>query len=304
MRLIRAVALSLACVCTIGFAQTGDGLYGNTFTVTDLGNGVHTLMWIQKPGTFAIGNSTFIVGERDVIVVDSGFSRATGQAILEGLKTVTGKPVSTVINTRWHADHIFGNQVFRTAFPSARFVAHPETRSGIITGELEYRDLNRPKMQARLDELKTKANRTAAEDQELRRADMQIESWQGDYVLPDVLVDQTLTIMQGTREVRVMHLGAGNTKGDLVVHLPAERIVISGDMAITPMAIRLLLLASQVDRDPRSVGRHRRGDNCSRSWTDPERSAVPEPSSVDAAIGGGTGRFGREGRSDSGGTSA
>jgi glyoxylase-like metal-dependent hydrolase (beta-lactamase superfamily II) len=215
--------------------QSGDGLYGNTYTITGLGNGVHTLTWQQKPGTFAIGNSTFIVGDADVIVVDTGFSRATGQAILAGLRTVTDKPVSVVINTHWHADHIFGNQVFRHAFPSARFVAHPATRQGIITGEVEYRDANRPKTQARIEELRKNVMRTEAENQELQRAEMQIEAWQGDYVLPDLLVDQKLTIVQGNRELHVVHLGEANTKGDLVIHLPAERVVISGDMALTPV---------------------------------------------------------------------
>jgi glyoxylase-like metal-dependent hydrolase (beta-lactamase superfamily II) len=215
--------------------QTVDGLYGNTYTITALGNGIHTLTWRQKPGTFAIGNSTFIVGDHDVIVVDTGFSRSTGRAILEGLKTVTDKPVSMVINTHWHADHVFGNQVFRSAFPAARFVAHPATREGIITGEVEFRDANRPKRLARIDELKAKATRTDAETRELREAEMQIEAWQGDYVLPDLLVDQKLTIMQGKRLVHILHLGDANTKGDLVIHLPAERVAISGDMAITPM---------------------------------------------------------------------
>ena len=215
--------------------QGGDGLYGNTFTISALGNGVHTLTWTPKPGSFAIGNSTFIVGDDDVIVVDSGFSRATGRAILEGLKTITDKPVSIVINTHWHADHIFGNQVFHSAFPAARFVAHPATRDGIISGEVEYRDANRPKTEATIDALKKKTTRTEAENQELRRAEMQIEAWQGEYVLPDLLVDQRLTIVQGQRQVHVMHLGVANTKGDLVVHLPAERILISGDIAITPM---------------------------------------------------------------------
>lgn len=231
MFILLVMLLSSAAVS----GQAGDGLYGNTYILTDLGSGVHTLTWNQKPGTFAIGNSTFIVGEADVIVVDSGFSRATGQAILEGLRKVTNKPVSFVVNTHWHSDHIFGNQVFRTAFPAARFVAHPATREGIKTGEIDYRDATRPKTLARIEELKTKAAPTAAEAQELRQAEMQIEAWQGDYVLPDLLVDSRLTLMQGTRQVHVMHLGEANTKGDVVVHLPAERIVISGDMAITPM---------------------------------------------------------------------
>jgi cyclase len=235
MRLTLGLAVGLVCLRAVALAQTGDGLYGNTYTVTDLGHGVHTLTWNQKPGTFAIGNSTFIVGDRDVIVVDSGFSRSTGRAILEGLRTVTDKPVSMVINTHWHGDHIFGNQVFRSAFPAVRFVAHPATREGILTGEAGYRDVNRPKVEARIGELTARTNPSEAETQELQRAHMQIEAWQGDYVLPDVLVEQKLTIFQGNRSVHVVHLGEANTKGDLVVHLPEEKIVISGDMAITPM---------------------------------------------------------------------
>ena len=217
------------------FAQTGEGPYNNTYAITKLADGVYTLTWTTPPGSPAIGNATFVVGERDVVVIDTGLSKRGGEAILGGLRQVTDKPVSTVINTHWHGDHIFGNQAFRAAFPSARFVAHSETRAGIITGESEYRDVNRPKMLARLDELKAKASRTDDENRELTRAEMQIEAWQGDYVLPDILVDQRLTLMQGSRRIDLIHLGHANTKGDLVIHLPAERIVIDGDMAITPM---------------------------------------------------------------------
>ncbi len=216
-------------------AQTGSGPFNNTYAITTLADGVHTLTWTTPPGSPAISNSTFIVGEDDVILIDTGLSRGAGEAILEGLRKITSKPVSMVINTHWHGDHIFGNQVFRRAFPGARFVAHTATREGIITGEVDYRDVNRPKMEARIKELRALAKRTEAEGRELSRAEMQIEVWQGDYVLPDVLVDQRLTIMQGRRRVDVLHLGNANTPGDVVIHLPAERIVINGDMAITPI---------------------------------------------------------------------
>lgn len=226
---------AILIVPVLSFAQTGEGPYKNTYAIAKLADGVFTLTWTPAPGAFAISNSTFIVGDRDVIVIDTGLSKGAGEAILGGLRQVTDKPVSTVINTHWHGDHIFGNQVFRTAFPAARFVAHPATRQGIITGESDYRDANRPKMLARIEELTAKPSRTDAETLELTRAEMQIEAWHGDYVLPDVLVDQRLTLMQGSRRIDVLHLGHANTKGDLVIHLPAERIVIDGDMAITPM---------------------------------------------------------------------
>ncbi|MGE0862253.1 MAG: MBL fold metallo-hydrolase [Vicinamibacterales bacterium] len=223
------------CIPGLASAQTGSGPYNSTYTITQLADGVHTLTWTTPPGSPAISNSTFIVGKDDVVLIDTGLSRGAGEAILEGLRRVTAKPVSTVINTHWHGDHIFGNQVFRRAFPAARFVAHAATRDGIITGEVDYRDVNRPKMEARLKELRAQAKRSEAEDRELSRAEMQIEVWQGDYVLPDVLIDQKLTIMQGRRRIDVLHLGSANTPGDVVIHLPADRVVINGDMAITPI---------------------------------------------------------------------
>lgn len=234
MRLLLSLLLLLLSISAVD-GQTADGLNGNTYTLRDLGNGVHTLTWNPKRGTFAIGNSTFIVGDDDVIVVDTGFYVASAEAILGALRTITAKPVSFVINTHWHSDHIFGNQVFRKAFPSARFVAHPATREGIVTGESDNRDAKRPTTLARIDELQAKATRSDAENQELHRARMQIEAWEGDYLLPDLLVDGKLTILQGKRQVDVVHLGEANTKGDVVVHLPAERVAISGDIAITPV---------------------------------------------------------------------
>lgn len=225
--------LALSTATTV--AQTGDGPYGNKYSINKLTSDVFTVTWALTPGVPAIGNSVFIIGADDVVVVDTGFSKSAGEAILAALRAITSKPVSTVINTHWHGDHIFGNQAFRAAFPGVRFIAHPETRQGIITGEIEYRDANRPKTQARVAELKVKATRTDEENRELTRAEMQLDAWQGDYVLPDLLVDQHLTVMQGKRTIEIMHLGLANTKGDLVIRLPAERVAISGDMAITPI---------------------------------------------------------------------
>ena len=108
------------------------------YALAKLAPGVFTLTWALTPGSPAIGNATFIVGERDVIVVDTGLSRSGGEAILAGLRQVTDKPVSMVVNTHWHGDHIFGNQVFRNgvsfgaicrAFGDAR--GHHRRRSAV-----------------------------------------------------------------------------------------------------------------------------------------------------------------------------
>jgi cyclase len=237
MRMRSIVLTALVCSLSPGLAgaQTGSGPFGSTYTISNLAPGIHTLTWTIPPGSPAIGNSTFIIGEDDVVVVDSGFSKRAGEAILAGLRTLTGKPVSYVINTHWHGDHVFGNQVFKANFPSARFVAHPNTRQRIITGEIDYRAANRPKVAARIEELQSKSSPTKQEAVELLQARNQMEAWEGDYVLPDLLIESRLTVLQGARAIEILHLGLANTQGDVVVHLPAERIAISGDMAITPI---------------------------------------------------------------------
>jgi len=47
---------------------------------------------------------------------------------------------------------------------------------------------------------------------------------------PTLVFDRELTVMLGRREVRLMHVGAGHTKGDTIAWLPKERVLFSGDL--------------------------------------------------------------------------
>lgn len=245
-RRTRSLAATAAAVWTAiapaGAAQTRSvSLYGNTYSVSEVAPDVHTLTWNITPGAPAIGNSTFIVGPTDVIVVDTGLSKAAGEIAVAALRHITAKPVSFVVTTHWHGDHHFGNQAFRAAFPAARFVAHANTYDGIVTGEIEDRDEHRPPMLARVATLRAQSSRTPVEQAELDNSQLQIDVWEGDYVLPDVLVsDGGLVLRQGERRVEVRYLGAANTTGDLVVVVPKDRIVINGDIAITPVPFAFL----------------------------------------------------------------
>jgi enamine deaminase RidA (YjgF/YER057c/UK114 family) len=52
---------------------------------------------------------------------------------------------------------------------------------------------------------------------------------------PTLLVADQLTLQRGRRTIDVRFLGRANTRGDLVVHLPAERIAIVGDILVAPV---------------------------------------------------------------------
>src|SRR5580765_2523871 len=59
------------------------------------------------------GNSPVIIGDRDVLVVDTNTTPASARAFLEDLKLITTKPVRYAVNTHYHYDHTDGNQVYR-----------------------------------------------------------------------------------------------------------------------------------------------------------------------------------------------
>jgi glyoxylase-like metal-dependent hydrolase (beta-lactamase superfamily II) len=60
-----------------------------------------------------IGNAGFIVGERGVIVVDTGTSHAHGRALLAAIRAVTDQPVRVALVTHTRPEFLFGGTAFR-----------------------------------------------------------------------------------------------------------------------------------------------------------------------------------------------
>jgi glyoxylase-like metal-dependent hydrolase (beta-lactamase superfamily II) len=73
-----------------------------------------------------MNNPAFVVTAEGVVVIDPGSSLQSGRMVMKQLRTVTGKPVTHVLNTHLHGDHWLGNQAVREAFPDAVLMAHPE----------------------------------------------------------------------------------------------------------------------------------------------------------------------------------
>ena len=73
------------------------------------------------------GNTAAFITDRGVVVVDTKLA-GWGQAILDKIKTVTDKPVTTIINTHSHPDHVGSNE----AFPATvDFIAHEVTKANM-----------------------------------------------------------------------------------------------------------------------------------------------------------------------------
>ncbi|MCG8432704.1 MAG: MBL fold metallo-hydrolase, partial [Gammaproteobacteria bacterium] len=84
------------------------------------------------------GNTVFIINKHDVVVVDSGGTPNTARQTIAKIKSLTDKPVSYVINTHWHGDHNFGNQVYVETFPGVELLAHLNTRIAMSGDAMNY----------------------------------------------------------------------------------------------------------------------------------------------------------------------
>ena len=78
-------------------------------------------------------NSTLIIGERDMLVIDPQFSLSEAHKLAAEILE-TKKRLVTIYSTHAHPDHLFGLAVLKQAFPDARIVALPATVNAAKTG--------------------------------------------------------------------------------------------------------------------------------------------------------------------------
>jgi cyclase len=223
----------------------------DSFAVEQLGTDVYAVIRRDAPGYAVESNSVFIVGDDDVIVVDAQSNAAATRAVLAALRKITRKPVRYVINTHWHDDHIVGNQVYRDAFPAVEFIGQA---SSLTYLPVEGRS-NRQQLHAGIPEVLAQFRKTLASGRNSQGEPLtqeQLASLRSDValgegyltvpkdfeaILPTLAVHDRLTLQHGGRTVDIRHLGRGHTSSDLVVHLPAEGIVITGDLVVWPVPL-------------------------------------------------------------------
>lgn len=221
------------------------------FTIEKLAEGVYAAIRHEPPSLYFESNSVFIVGDSGVAVVDAQFSLASTRATLAALRRITGKPVRYVINTHGHDDHITGNQVYRDSFPGVEFIAHRSTRDAMVADGAKKRKeflANLPPTigffrQMLVDGKGPDGAPITPEERAGFASDSSIgsrfiaESAELELVPATRVVDDRLTLKLGARTIEVMHLGRGHSDGDLVVWLPAERTVASGDLVVAPVPL-------------------------------------------------------------------
>lgn len=196
-----------------------------------------------------IGNSVIIIGEFDVVVVDSGLPPLWAERVIAEIRKLTDKPVRYLINTHNHGDHTFGNQAYTKAFPGIEIVASKQTRETLTGSDIEFvanfsktKEARVKSVEARMAALKAEAKpgneKIIAQMEQYwhHDIDLLVEDFKRFVATPPTLVvSEGFRLYRGNRVIEIKHLGFGDTAGDLVVYLPQERIVCIGDMASQPV---------------------------------------------------------------------
>lgn len=197
------------------------------------------------------GNSVFVVTDRGVVLFDAGGSPAMGEAIVAKVRSVTDKPITHVVISHWHGDHMRGLQAIKAAFPQAQIFAHPHSRDLIVETQDKWLKRRvqmvpniRKNLAAALGDNKDMSGRPLIkEEQDWLQKGLSIteqldrENNRTAYVVPDATFDDHMTLYAGGREIQFLHLGNAHTAGDLVMWLPQEKIVATGDVVTGPVPL-------------------------------------------------------------------
>jgi glyoxylase-like metal-dependent hydrolase (beta-lactamase superfamily II) len=147
------------------------------------------------------GNTAVFVGASGVVVVDTK-NPGWGQPILDKIKELTPKPITTIINTHTHGDHVSGNVEF------------PATVEVIVH------------------------ENTAANMQEMRASTQTAPNGQPPNIfkanngrgMPKKTFKDRMTIGTGADRIDLYYFGRGHTNGDAWVVFPALRAMHAGDI--------------------------------------------------------------------------
>ena len=153
-----------------------------------------------------------------------------------------------VVISHWHGDHNFGVFRFAEEFPDVKFIAHEFTRFVMNSTRITYIDRQRNFAEKNLPEfdkiIKTgvdsDGNEHSATDREIYKriiadADViSVEFNRAKVTPPDIVFTDTYTIETGDQDIELLYLGDANTAGDIVMWLPKEQVVATGDIIVLP----------------------------------------------------------------------
>ncbi|AOK28927.1 MBL fold metallo-hydrolase [Burkholderia singularis] len=149
-------------------------------------------------------NTGIIIGDDAVLVADTQATPVMAQDVIRRIREVTDKPIKYVLLTHYHAVRVLG----ASAYGADHVIASQDTYDLIV--ERGAADMK-------------------SEIERFPRLFRSVESVPG-LTWPTLTFKGEMTLWLGKLEVKILQLGRGHTKGDTVVWLPQEKVLLSGDL--------------------------------------------------------------------------
>ena len=179
------------------FASQGD-LTEKTISFTEVGRGLWAFTAEGDP------NSGVIIGDDSVMIVEAQATPRLANKVIEKVREVTDKPITHLAMTHYHAVRVLG----ASAYDAPQVIMSDVTRSMVAERGQEDWD---------------------SEFQRFPRLFEGHESIPG-LTWPTTTFSDTMTVYLGNRRVDLMHLGRAHTAGDIVIHVPDENVMFTGDI--------------------------------------------------------------------------
>ncbi len=179
------------------FASQGD-MSEKNISFTEVGEGLWAFTAEGDP------NSGVIIGEDSVMIVEAQATPRLANKVIEKVREVTDKPISHVVMTHYHAVRVLGASAF-----GADQVIMGETARAMVAerGQEDW-------------------------DSEFQRFPRLFEGHESipGLTWPNTTFNDRMTVYLGNRRVDLMHLGRAHTAGDIVIHVPDQNVMFTGDI--------------------------------------------------------------------------
>ena len=194
------------------------GDYPYTKGLHDLGNGAWA--YLQPDGSWGWSNAGLIVDGEENLLVDTLFDFKTTAVMLSEMRAAVPKAwsIDTLVNTHSNGDHTFGNKLAKASeIVSSRVCAEemaerpPENLASLIRNANHLGEGGRFLYEA------------------MGPAKFNFEEID-EYVLPTRTFEQELKLKVGDKEVCLFNVGPAHTGGDVLVYVPGDRTVFTGDI--------------------------------------------------------------------------
>ena len=146
-------------------------------------------------------NTTFIITTDGVIVIDTRPTPTEARKVLEEIRKLTDLPNVYTINTHYHGDHTFGNQVFKN---SKTIIAHKNVRDTLIKSGQDHLSLFKTFGLPGIDEV--------------------------EITPPNIVYEKSMEVWLGEYRLQLLYHGKGHTNGDTIIYIDQLRTVITGDL--------------------------------------------------------------------------